>query len=216
MTRMLSVRQSLPCWQIAGMLLMLLAVPGVRASGQAAPAVHSGRDSGQAMAARATSVQAANEAAATMASGAHTGLPAAARVRADAADNAAVASTVRPGLRDPFRNQESLGVPGVVTKPKDTRPRPPGVRGLLVSQLRLQGIVQEEATHSMIAMVTNASNLSYFVRENQRLYDGVVTRITPSAIYLRPDGPGSAAGAKLQDVVLRIGPAAATGQQTGN
>lgn len=62
---------------------------------------------------------------------------------------------------------------------------PPGPRGLVIAQLRLEGIVSEKATHQMIAVVTNSTNRAYFLRENEELYDGVVSRITPSAIYFK-------------------------------
>ncbi|MGH9352240.1 MAG: hypothetical protein ACRD2G_08785 [Terriglobia bacterium] len=61
--------------------------------------------------------------------------------------------------------------------------RPPGVRGLLVSELKLDGIVSENSGQDMIAVVTNNTGRAYFLRGNEQLYDGSVTKITPQAVY---------------------------------
>jgi len=76
----------------------------------------------------------------------------------------------------------------------------------MIGQLRLEGIVQERGSHLMIALVTGGSNLAYFLRENDRLYDGMVSRIDPDALYLRRNVSGSNGGAKGGEVVLRLGP----------
>jgi hypothetical protein len=110
------------------------------------------------------------------------------------------------GLRDPFQPPEPPHRADASAKPEDTGPRPPGIRGLMISQLRLQGVIQETKTRLMIAMVTGGSNLAYFLRENDRLYDGVVSRITPDALYLRQTAPGSSGGAKSGEIVLRLEP----------
>jgi hypothetical protein len=118
---------------------------------------------------------------------------------------------LRPGhLRDPFRAPEEAKPAAGPAKPASAKPRPPGIRGLLVDQLRLQGIVREEVTHRMIAMVAGQSNLSYFLRVGDQLYDGEVSRITPDALYIRRTGPVSAA--VTNEIALRIGPGAG-GQQ---
>ncbi|MGH9326503.1 MAG: hypothetical protein ACRD2B_07440 [Terriglobia bacterium] len=92
--------------------------------------------------------------------------------------------------RDPFR----VPPPPVPSRRRDARGGkefvnsvnlPPGPRGLVIAQLRLEGIVSENATHQMIAVVTNSTDRAYFLRVNEQLYDGVVSRITPSAIYFR-------------------------------
>lgn len=108
-------------------------------------------------------------------------------------------------LRDPFRAPEEEKATGSA-KPAAAKPRPPGLRGLLVEQLRLQGIVREEVSHRMIAMVAGQSNLSYFLHEGDRLYDGEVSRITPDTLYIRRTG--AAPPAIPNEIALRIGPGA--------
>lgn len=61
--------------------------------------------------------------------------------------------------------------------------RPPGPRGLIVSDLKLGGIVSENSGHDMIAVVTNNTGRAYFLRANEQLFDGSVTKITLEAVY---------------------------------
>ncbi|HEV2501067.1 MAG TPA: hypothetical protein VGY31_15970 [Terriglobia bacterium] len=61
--------------------------------------------------------------------------------------------------------------------------RPPGVHGLLVSELTLDGVVSENSGHDMIAVVTNSTGRAYFLRENEQLFDGRLTKITSQAAY---------------------------------
>jgi hypothetical protein len=109
-------------------------------------------------------------------------------------------------LRDPFRIPPPPPPPPPGAAKAAARyeggPRPPGIRGLYIEDLRLQGIVRQENTGEMIAMVTSDTRLAYFLRENEQLYDGVVTRITPGALYLRERVPGREV--KWRDVVLKL------------
>ncbi len=75
-----------------------------------------------------------------------------------------------------------------------------------MDQVRLQGVVREEVTHHMIAMVAGQSNLSYFLREGDQLFDGQVIRITSDALYIRRTGSAPHAGSG--EIALRIGPGA--------
>ena len=106
------------------------------------------------------------------------------------------------GKRDPFKvpplpqtNGKGGGMDG---------PLPPGVRGLVIGQLRLKGIVREEDTHNMIAVVANRSNLAYFLHIHEDVYNGVVSKITPDAIYFRQKRLDSDGGLEAREVVLRL------------
>ncbi len=89
-------------------------------------------------------------------------------------------------LRDPFKlpppprpEQEEKD------DPKLPGNRPPGSRGLLVEQLRLKGVVRDNATQKMIAVVTSNNNRAYFLQEGEAVYDGVVSKITSDAVYFK-------------------------------
>ena len=105
------------------------------------------------------------------------------------------------GLRDPFRVPPPPvpplpGPPGIEggCGAEIKGPVPPGTRGLIICQLKLEGIVRRSATNSkMIAVLANSANRAYFLHENDPLYNGVVTKITPDSVYFReesrdPDG----------------------------
>lgn len=95
---------------------------------------------------------------------------------------AASSETSEAGRRDPFKIPPPPGkggISGIVG------PLPPGKRGLVIDQLVLEGVVREDKTNSMIAVVTNKTDRAYFLRENDEVYNGVVSKITPDAVYFQ-------------------------------
>ena len=95
-----------------------------------------------------------------------------------AAKREAAASTP-PARRDPFQPLISKEAANRVI-PENL---PPGIGGLVISTLRIDGIVR--APSGMIAVVSNPQNRVYFVREGANLYDGLVERITLESIVFR-------------------------------
>jgi hypothetical protein len=80
------------------------------------------------------------------------------------------------GRRDPFLSpvvNRSMGGSGCST----------GKRCLAVDQIALQGIVKSEA--GMIAVVINAMNKAYFLRENDPVFNGYVVKITGDSIIFK-------------------------------
>jgi Tfp pilus assembly protein PilP len=63
---------------------------------------------------------------------------------------------------------------------------PPGIAGLQVSSLRLDGIVR--APNGMIAVVTNPQSRTYFLREGDQLYDGRVEKIAMDGVSFHEMG----------------------------
>jgi hypothetical protein len=78
--------------------------------------------------------------------------------------------------RDPF---ESL-VSRQQAQAKAAANLPPGIAGLQVETLRLDGIVK--ASNGMIAVVTNQQSRTYFLREGDQLYDGKVEKIAMDGV----------------------------------
>jgi|GEM_PF-3297159 len=107
------------------------------------------------------------------------------------------------GKRDPFK----------VPPPPQTKggggdiegPLPPGAGGLVIGELRLKGIVCEDASHTMIAVVTNRANLAYFLHIHEDVYNGVVSRITPNAVYFQKKSLDSNGRIEAREVVLKLG-----------
>lgn len=63
---------------------------------------------------------------------------------------------------------------------------PPGKAGLIISTLRLDGLVR--APNGMIAVVSNPQQRVYFLREGDQLYDGSVERITMAMVAFHEVG----------------------------
>ncbi len=94
---------------------------------------------------------------------------------------APVVSEVRQARRDPFesligRNQGKGVAPNL----------PPGIHGLQVSTLRLDGVVK--APNGMIAVVSNPQSRTYFLREGDHLYDGSVEKISMDGVSFHEEG----------------------------
>jgi len=80
------------------------------------------------------------------------------------------------GRRDPFLSpvvNRSMGGSGCST----------GKRCLAVDQIALTGIVKSDA--GMIAVVVNAMNKAYFLRENDPVFNGYVVKITGDSIIFK-------------------------------
>jgi hypothetical protein len=109
------------------------------------------------------------------------------------------------GKRDPFY----IPPPPVPNRSGlPTGPLPPGIRGLIIGQLRLEGIVRENETGRMIAVVTNYTNRAYFLKVSDQLYDGSVEKITPHAVYFKQNHLEANGRLTTVEVVKSLGPAA--------
>jgi Tfp pilus assembly protein PilP len=96
----------------------------------------------------------------------------------EATDASAPADTgVRQaGRRDPF---ESL-VSRQQAQARENKNLPPGIPGLQIGTLRVDGIVK--SSNGMIAVVTNPQARTYFLREGDQLYDGRVEKISMDGV----------------------------------
>ena len=85
--------------------------------------------------------------------------------------------TAAPGgaHRDPFLS--------LLAMRKSGPPLPPGKAGLVIAQIRVDGIVKSQT--GMIAVVSNPQQRVYFVREGDRLYDGEVEKISLEGVIFR-------------------------------
>ena len=93
---------------------------------------------------------------------------------------AATESEMRQARRDPF--ESLIGRQGN----KAAGPLPPGIRGLQVSTLRLDGLVK--GPNGMIAVVSNPQARTYFLREGDHLYDGSVEKISMDGVSFHEEG----------------------------
>jgi hypothetical protein len=127
--------------------------------------------------------------------------PAKAATPAPAKKQAATAETAR---RDPFYIPPlpKPGVEGEIIQ----GPLPPGKRGLIISQLTLEGIVRMETNNTMIAVVANPANRAYFLRQNDEVYNGAVTKITSDSVTFTEKYRDAEGRESTREVVKRLAP----------
>ena len=102
------------------------------------------------------------------------------------------------GRRDPFR---SLIGPA----PKlDAGQRPPGTRGFLIDEMRLQGIFQTR--HGLAAMVAGPDNKGHLLRVGDRVLDGEVIRVTRTAVVFRQEVNDPTRIERYREVVKDLAP----------
>jgi len=77
-----------------------------------------------------------------------------------------------------------------------------GKKCLAVDQISLRGIVKSEA--GMIAVVTNSANKAYFLRENDPVFNGFVTKITGDSVVFHETVQDALGHASERNVVKKI------------
>lgn len=81
---------------------------------------------------------------------------------------------------------------------------PPGKAGLIVSTLRIDGIVR--SPNSMIAIVSNPQQRVYFLHEGDKLYDGSVQKIMLDAVTFQEFGKDAFGKPLEREVTKRLYP----------
>jgi hypothetical protein len=89
---------------------------------------------------------------------------------------------------------------------------PIGIRGLVISELRVEGIIRQESANKMIAVVTNYTKRAYFLRVNDTVYNGVVSKITPEAVYFAENTLDSSGRVATHEVAVKLGSAPGEGR----
>jgi Tfp pilus assembly protein PilP len=84
------------------------------------------------------------------------------------------------GRRDPFR---SLLEGFQDEEEAAAKVRPPGLPGMLVEELRVEGIIQTPS--GILAFVQGRDNLSYIIRPGTKLYNGEVKEIQADKVIFR-------------------------------
>jgi hypothetical protein len=83
------------------------------------------------------------------------------------------------GRRDPFQSLLN-------TRPGEKEPevaRPPGLAGMLIEEVRVQGIVSTSS--GILAFVQGRDKLSYIIRPGTKLFNGEVESITPNEVVFK-------------------------------
>jgi len=105
------------------------------------------------------------------------GAVAAAKQAASKAGAAAKGRTDAAGRRDPFVNPIRQLQSDAAPPPASL---PPGIAGLLIGQANLVGVLK--TTTGMRAMVVATGGRTFFLKENDKVYNGRVTKITADSL----------------------------------
>ena len=105
------------------------------------------------------------------------------------------------GRRDPFR---SLDVSATIQASTAPAVRAPGLKGQLVSEINLAGIVKSK--NQYMAMATGYRGKTYFLQPNDDLYDGKVIEIKSDAVVFNQTLTDSQGKRLSQRVVKKLYP----------
>ena len=112
-----------------------------------------------------------------------------------ATDDKPAASLSGKGRRDPF-------VSIIAPPPADLHPCSTGKRCLLISQVVLRGVAQ--GAGGMLAVVESPQRRTYFLRVDEKLFNGEVAAITKEAVTFRERSLDRAGRVHMRDVVKRV------------
>jgi Tfp pilus assembly protein PilP len=82
-----------------------------------------------------------------------------------------------------------------------------GKKCLIVDQVMLKGVVRSQ--NESIAVVSSTANKTYFLRENDPVYNGVVVKITPDSIIFRESVTDRLGKTVQREVVKKVNNSAA-------
>ena len=116
------------------------------------------------------------------------------------------------GRRDPFKARVAPGPASRLAAGAVSGVLPAGIRGLVISQLRLEGTVRQESANTMIAVVTNYTKRAYFLRVSDMVYNGMVSKITPEAVYFKENTLDSSGRVATREVEIKLGLATGEGR----
>ena len=77
-----------------------------------------------------------------------------------------------------------------------------GKKCLAIDQIALKGVVRSD--NGMIAVVTNAANKAYFLRENDPVFNGYVVKITGDSVTFKETVEDNLGHRSTRDVVKKI------------
>jgi Tfp pilus assembly protein PilP len=103
------------------------------------------------------------------------------------------------GRRDPFRSLRA-GFEAPIDEASEARP--PGLPGMAVDEIRLEGIIQTPG--GIIAFVQGRDSISYILRPGTKLYDGEVKDIEFDRVVFRKQSNDPKQLKPYEDVVREI------------
>jgi hypothetical protein len=94
----------------------------------------------------------------------------------------------RRGRRDPFINP--VPKPMVTEDMPVASVRPPGLKGVLVSEATVSAVVTSKETTTSVAVISTPGGKTYFARSGDPLFDAVIKEIRPDGVVFALSTPG--------------------------
>ncbi len=115
-----------------------------------------------------------------------------------------------PGAVKALRSGRDPFISSVSTAPEAAVCTSGGKRCLMINRIKLKGVVRSES--GFIAVVVNAANRAYFLRENDPLMNGYVVRVTTNGVTFKETSRDRTGHSVTRDVTLTMnGPGSAGG-----
>lgn len=109
------------------------------------------------------------------------------------------------GRRDPFINP--VPKPAVVVnKPAISVVRPPGLKGVLVAEAAIAGVVTSKEPSMNVVIINAPAGRTYFARIGDELFDAVVKEIRLDTVTFALNSPGSGTRSTPREIVKKVRP----------
>ena len=107
------------------------------------------------------------------------------------------------GQRDPFVNPNVFRKPAItqIAPPPPLSQRPPGLAGLLISEVAVVGAAASKKRR--LAIIKGQDNFSYLAGKGSQLFDGQLTEITDQDVIFTRRIHDTAGNIKIHKVVKR-------------
>jgi hypothetical protein len=105
------------------------------------------------------------------------------------------------GRRDPFINPVPKPVKAV---PEAELPRPPGLKGVLLSEAALKGVIASREPDMNRVVIGTPSGKTYFAKKGENLFDAVIKDIQPGAVVFEVRSRGLDGKTSTREVVRKV------------
>jgi hypothetical protein len=114
------------------------------------------------------------------------------------------------GRRDPFINPVPKPVAAAAPAEKPAIPavRPPGLKGVLVAEAAIAGVVTSKEPSMNVVIINAPAGRTYFARIGDELFDAVVKEIRLDTVTFALNSPGSGAESTPREIVRKVRPTA--------
>jgi hypothetical protein len=107
------------------------------------------------------------------------------------------------GRRDPFVNPVPKPVVQAAPAPKE---RPPGLKGVLVAEASISGVVTSREPSMNVVIIGAPGNKTYFAHVGDQLFDATIKDIKLDTVTFALTAPGGGAESNPREIVRKVRP----------